>query len=69
MLGAINLSNAGRDGNGRRAGDLDNAPILFGQDAGLIDSLKPAGEIIGSMLAEAEEIIKGRLNRLLQKSP
>jgi len=51
----------------RRAGDVDNAPILFGQDAGLIDSIKPAGEIIASMVAEAEEIIKGRLNRLVQK--
>ncbi len=67
MLGAINLSNAGRDGNGRRAGDLDKAPILFGQDAGLIDSLKPAGEIIEGLVAEAEEIIKGRLARLVQK--
>lgn len=48
----------------RRAGDVDNAPILFGQDAGLIDSVRPAGEIIESMVSEAEEIIKGRLNRL-----
>lgn len=48
----------------RRAGDVDNAPLLFGQDAGLIDSIRPAGEIIESMVAEAEEIIKGRLNRL-----
>ena len=48
----------------RRAGDADNAPLLFGQDAGLIDSVRPAGEIIESMVAEAEEIIKGRLNRL-----
>ena len=48
----------------RRAGDVNNAPLLFGQDAGLIDSIRPAGEIIESMVAEAEEIIKGRLNRL-----
>jgi len=50
----------------RRAGDVDNASILFGQDAGLIDSVRPAGEIIESMVSEAEEIIKGRLNRLVQ---
>ncbi len=48
----------------RRAGDVDNAPLLFGQDAGLIDSVRPAGEIIQGMIAEAEEIIRGRLNRL-----
>ena len=48
----------------RKAGDVDNAPLLFGQDAGLIDSVRPAGEIIASMISEAEEIIKNRLNRL-----
>jgi NAD(P)H-dependent flavin oxidoreductase YrpB (nitropropane dioxygenase family) len=48
----------------RRAGDADNAPLLFGQDAGLIDSVRPAGEIIRSMVAEAEEIITVRLRRL-----
>jgi NAD(P)H-dependent flavin oxidoreductase YrpB (nitropropane dioxygenase family) len=50
----------------RRSGDVDNAPLLFGQDAGLIDSVRSAGEIIESMVSEAEEIIKGRLNRLVQ---
>lgn len=49
----------------RRAGDADNAPVLLGQDAGLIDSVRPAGEIVESMIAEAEEIIQGRLNRLV----
>lgn len=53
----------------RSAGDIDNAPILIGQDAGLIDSILPAGEIIESMVAQAEQIIKGRLNRMLQKNP
>ncbi|HYB75202.1 MAG TPA: nitronate monooxygenase [Candidatus Sulfotelmatobacter sp.] len=51
----------------RRAGDADNAPLLFGQDAGLIDSVRPAGDIIQSMVAEAEEIITGRLNRLVKE--
>jgi len=41
---------------------------FFGQDAGLIDSIKLAGEIIEGMVTEAEEIIKERLNRLLQKN-
>jgi nitronate monooxygenase len=50
----------------RRNGDLDNAPIYLGHDAGLIDSIKPAGEFIQEMVAEAEEIIKGRLQTLLR---
>lgn len=48
----------------RKSGDTDNASLLIGQDAGLIDSIKPAGEIVASMVAEAEEIIKGRLSEL-----
>jgi NAD(P)H-dependent flavin oxidoreductase YrpB (nitropropane dioxygenase family) len=50
----------------RRAGDAENAPLLFGQDAGLIDAVRPAGEIVESMVAEAEEIIRGRLKQLCQ---
>ena len=50
----------------RKNGDADNASLLIGQDAGLIDSVKPAGEIIESMIAEAEEIIKGRLSKLVR---
>src|SRR5258706_1027797 len=49
----------------RRSGDADNAPLFIGQDAGLIDSVKSAGEIVESMVAEAEEIIKGRLGKLV----
>jgi len=50
----------------RSAGDVDNAPLLFGQDAGLIDSIKSAGEVIKEMVAEAEAIIKGRLQGLIR---
>ena len=50
----------------RRAGDVVNAPLLFGQDAGLIDSIKPAAEIIAGMAAEADEILRGRLKSLLR---
>jgi NAD(P)H-dependent flavin oxidoreductase YrpB (nitropropane dioxygenase family) len=53
----------------RRAGDADNAPLLFGQDAGLIDSIKPAREIIEGIVAEAEEIIQTRLPGLLREPP
>ena len=50
----------------RRAGDADNAPLMFGQDAGLIDSIKPAAEIITGMVREADQIIRRRLNSLLR---
>ena len=50
----------------RRTGNVDDAPIYLGQDAGLIDSIKPAGEIIQDMIAQAEEIIKGRLQTLVR---
>ena len=50
----------------RAAGDVDNASLSFGQDAGLIDSIKNVGEVIQDIIAEAEEIISGRLPSLLR---
>jgi NAD(P)H-dependent flavin oxidoreductase YrpB (nitropropane dioxygenase family) len=50
----------------RLAGDVDNAPILMGQDAGLIDAVLPAAEVIQRMVAQAEEIITGRLRPMLR---
>jgi len=50
----------------RRAGDVENAPLLFGQDAGLIDSIKPAAEIIAEMAIEADEILRSRLSGMLR---
>jgi NAD(P)H-dependent flavin oxidoreductase YrpB (nitropropane dioxygenase family) len=52
----------------RAAGDVDNASISFGQDAGLIDSIKSAREVIQDVVNEAEEIIKSRLSSLLRES-
>jgi NAD(P)H-dependent flavin oxidoreductase YrpB (nitropropane dioxygenase family) len=49
----------------RRAGDADNAPLFIGQDAGLIDSIRPAAEIVETMVAEAEKIIKERLTKMV----
>jgi len=48
----------------RRAGDVDNDPLGSGQDAGLIDSIKSAEEVVRGMVAEAEEIIGGRFQGL-----
>ncbi len=50
----------------RAAGDVDNAPLSFGQDAGLIDSIKPVKEVVQEIVTEAEEIIKVRLQSLVR---
>lgn len=50
-----------------RAGDADNAPLLYGQDAGLIDSVKPVAEIIAAIVRDADEIIRKRLSGLLRE--
>lgn len=49
----------------RAAGDTDNASLSFGQDAGLIDSIKSVRDVVYDMVSEAEQIIKGRLPGLL----
>jgi NAD(P)H-dependent flavin oxidoreductase YrpB (nitropropane dioxygenase family) len=50
----------------RAAGDIDNASLSFGQDAGLIDSIKSVKEVIEEIVAEAEAIMRGRLQTLLR---
>lgn len=42
-------------------GDLDEMPLLAGQGIGLIHDIKPAGEIVQEMMAEAADILN-RLN-------
>ena len=50
----------------RAAGDIDNASLSYGQDAGLIDSIKSVKEVIEEIVAEAEGIMRGRLQTLLR---
>jgi NAD(P)H-dependent flavin oxidoreductase YrpB (nitropropane dioxygenase family) len=52
----------------RAAGDINNASLSFGQDAGLIDSIKSVREVIQNIIGEAEDIIKDRLPSLLRQS-
>jgi NAD(P)H-dependent flavin oxidoreductase YrpB (nitropropane dioxygenase family) len=52
----------------RAAGDINNASLSFGQDAGLIDSIKSVREVIRDIITEAEAIIKDRLPSLLRQS-
>jgi len=44
----------------RQAGDVDNSAPLIGQDAGLIDRVEPAGEIVQRLVREAEELLARR---------
>jgi NAD(P)H-dependent flavin oxidoreductase YrpB (nitropropane dioxygenase family) len=50
----------------RVAGDVENASLSFGQDAGLIDSIKSVAQVVQDIVAEAEEIMKKRLPTLLR---
>ena len=62
-----NVSEVGKQiAAARAAGDIDNASLSFGQDAGLIDSIKSVREVIQEIVAEAEEIIKRRLPSVLR---
>jgi NAD(P)H-dependent flavin oxidoreductase YrpB (nitropropane dioxygenase family) len=51
----------------RAAGDIDNASLSFGQDAGLIDSIKTVHDVVRDIVAEAEQIIGGRLASLIRR--
>jgi NAD(P)H-dependent flavin oxidoreductase YrpB (nitropropane dioxygenase family) len=48
----------------RQAGDVEQGALLVGQDAGLIDAVLPAADVIQRMVAEAHEILTGRLPQL-----
>jgi len=50
----------------RRQGDIEEAPLSMGQDAGLITEVLPAGEIVSRMVAEAEDILSNRLPGLVE---
>ncbi len=49
----------------QQVGDIDEGSLLIGQDAGLIDDLPAAGDLIARMVAEAEEIMSARLPGLV----
>jgi NAD(P)H-dependent flavin oxidoreductase YrpB (nitropropane dioxygenase family) len=52
----------------RKAGDIDEAPLTMGQDAGLIRDILPAGEIVRRIAAEAEQILTQRLPSLVKST-
>lgn len=51
--------------NARKAGDSDEVPLSYGQDAGLINDILPVGEIIRRIAREAENILTARLPALI----
>jgi NAD(P)H-dependent flavin oxidoreductase YrpB (nitropropane dioxygenase family) len=55
-----------RAAEARAAGDVENASISYGQDAGLIGSIKPVRDVVADMITEAEGIIRDRLAGLLR---
>jgi NAD(P)H-dependent flavin oxidoreductase YrpB (nitropropane dioxygenase family) len=62
-----NASEIGRQAAAARAaGDVENASISYGQDAGLIDSIKSVKEVVLDIIAEAEGIMKKRLPSFLR---
>src|SRR5947209_1189476 len=53
----------------REQGDVANGSLLIGQDAGLIDSVEPAAEIVQRMVREAEDILNRRPAEALSATP
>lgn len=43
----------------RAAGDAERGNLLIGQDAGLIDSIEPAGALVARLAADAERVLAG----------
>lgn len=49
----------------RKSGNVGGAPLSYGQDAGLINDIVPAGELVTRIVAEAEDILKDHLPTLV----
>jgi NAD(P)H-dependent flavin oxidoreductase YrpB (nitropropane dioxygenase family) len=49
----------------RKSGDVQEAVLSMGQDAGLIHEILPAGEIVRRIAADAERILTERLPRMV----
>jgi NAD(P)H-dependent flavin oxidoreductase YrpB (nitropropane dioxygenase family) len=50
----------------RKAGDVNDTPLLYGQDPGLINDILPAGEIVRRIAKQAEDILSKRLPALIK---
>lgn len=52
----------------RKAGDAKNALLYFGQDAGLIDEVIPAGDVVKQIAEEAADVLHSKLPEALKKN-
>jgi NAD(P)H-dependent flavin oxidoreductase YrpB (nitropropane dioxygenase family) len=52
----------------RTAGDYDQIPILFGQDAGLIDTIEPVAVLIERIVREASDLVSGGWRQRLTRA-
>jgi NAD(P)H-dependent flavin oxidoreductase YrpB (nitropropane dioxygenase family) len=50
----------------RKSGDVHEAPLSMGQDAGLINDVPAAGEIVRRIAQEAEQILTKRMPKVLR---
>jgi NAD(P)H-dependent flavin oxidoreductase YrpB (nitropropane dioxygenase family) len=53
----------------RAAGDAERTPLLFGQDAGLIDAIEPVRDLMARMVRDAHAVITERLATLTGPRP
>jgi len=51
--------------NFEATGDIESMDLLAGQSVGLVHEVKPAGQIVGELVAEARQIISQRLAGLV----
>ena len=50
----------------RKKGDAENAPLSFGQDAGLIKDIAPVKDILIRIVEEAEDIISNKMSAFME---
>ena len=56
---------AARVAEAHQAGDPDNSVLYTGETSGLIDDIRPVGDIVRDMVEEAEVILGQRLPQML----
>ncbi len=52
----------------RDEGDVENGALLIGQDAGLIQTIDAAGDVVQRVVAEAEEVLSRRAAEVVVRS-
>jgi NAD(P)H-dependent flavin oxidoreductase YrpB (nitropropane dioxygenase family) len=44
----------------REAGDMQNTGVFVGEAAGMLNDVRPAGDILRDMVAQAEQLLTNR---------